>query len=169
MQVLKFGRRGYTGTDGSFVVAPPLVRRARRVLACMQPKVLVVDDEANVRQILLFVLAPVSETLEASNGYDALRIIRNEKPSLVLLDVMMPEMSGLAVLKAALEISPALHVVMLTGESDLGIVRHALDAGACAYMTKPFDPKMLRAEVGRLLEDIKAPRADYRPWRVAAY
>ena len=133
----------------------------------MRPKVLVVDDEATVRQILLLVLNEISETLETSNGQDALRLILSEKPSLVLLDLSMPEMDGLAVLKAALAIDPDLRVVMLTGETDLEVARRALEAGARAYITKPFESKVLIDEIGRLLEDLKGAPASDRPWRVS--
>jgi len=133
----------------------------------MRPKVLIVDDEANIRQILLFVLNPVSDTLEAANGRDALRLIQSEKPSLVLLDIAMPEMDGYAVLKAALELVPTLYVVMLTGQQDIKVIQRFLEAGARAYITKPFDPKVLRSEVGRVLDDLTTPSDSYRPWRIA--
>ena len=132
----------------------------------MGPKVLVVDDEADVRQILLLVLERVCDASEASNGFDALRLIKSERPSLVLLDVAMPEIDGLEVLRTARLIDPELVVVMLTGESDLAVAQRALESGARSYMTKPFEAKTLRDEIQRLLEDLAAPRAPYRPWRM---
>jgi DNA-binding NtrC family response regulator len=134
----------------------------------MRPKVLVVDDEANVRQILLLVLDTVSEVRETSNGQDALRLIVGEHPNLVLLDVGMPEMDGLTLLKAALAVSPGLRVVMLTGQTDLKTARRALEAGARAYITKPFDAATLRREIGYLLKDVGEDETIYRPWRMAA-
>ncbi|PIR19253.1 MAG: hypothetical protein COV48_03025, partial [Elusimicrobia bacterium CG11_big_fil_rev_8_21_14_0_20_64_6] len=108
-----------------------------------------------------------SDTLEAANGRDALRLIQSEKPSLVLLDIAMPEMDGYAVLKAALELVPTLYVVMLTGQQDIKVIQRFLEAGARAYITKPFDPKVLRSEVGRVLDDLTTPSDSYRPWRIA--
>lgn len=134
----------------------------------MDRKVLIVDDDANVRQALLLVLQPVCDALEASNGLDALRLIKKWKPDLVLLDVSMPEMGGLGILRAALERDPALAVVMLSGHGDLRVARRALEEGARAYMTKPFDAHELRDEVARLLDAMSAPPASGRPWRVAA-
>lgn len=134
----------------------------------MDRRVLIVDDEANVRQTLLLVLEPVCEALEAANGLDALRLIRKWKPSLVLLDVSMPEMGGLGLLRAALARDPALAVVMLSGHGDLRVARRALSEGARAYMTKPFDARSLRAEVKRLLDDMARPAAPERPWTVLA-
>ena len=130
----------------------------------MQRKALVVDDEADLRRILLCVLAPVCEVLEASNGPEALRLLRNERPRLMLLDISMPEMGGIAILEAALVSDPSLIIVMLTGEQDLAVAKRALEAGARAYITKPFDSQFLRVEVQRLLEIVDA--VPYRPWRV---
>jgi DNA-binding NtrC family response regulator len=131
------------------------------------PKVLVVDDEAEVRQVLSLVLDPVCEVLTASNGMDALRLIRKEKPRLVLLDVSMTEMGGLGLLKAVRACDPALAVVMLSGRRDLRVVKRALDGGARAYITKPFEAAALREEIRRLLADLGASKAPDRPWRVA--
>lgn len=134
----------------------------------MGRKVLVVDDEADIRQTLLLVLDPVCEAMQASNGLDALRMIRIEKPSLVLLDISMPEMGGLGILRLAHKINPALLVVMLSGHSDLRVAKRALLEGARAYITKPFDAHVLRDEVQRLLDDMSLAAEPYRPWRVLA-
>lgn len=134
----------------------------------MERKVLVVDDEGDVRQTLLLVLHPVCRVLEASNGMDALRLMRKEKPSLVLLDVSMPEMGGLGLLRAALRQDPSMNIVMLSGQSDLRVVQRALQDGARAYMTKPFIAHELRDEVKRLLDELAAGKATSSlPWTVA--
>ena len=135
----------------------------------MPEKILLVDDDPDIRLVLRGALVASGALLEASNGRDALRLIRTEKPRLVLLDVTMPEMDGIETLRAARGIDPDLVVVMLTGECDVSIAKRALDAGARAYVTKPFDETYLRAEVRRLLEgDETRNREDAsgRPWRV---
>ena len=119
----------------------------------MPGKILIVDDDPDIRLILRAALAPVGPLLEASNGKEALRLIRKEKPHLVLLDVVMPEMDGIEVLKAARLVDPHIVFVMLTGQSDVGQAKRALDAGARAYVTKPFDEIYLRNEVRRLLTE----------------
>ena len=128
---------------------------------------LIVDDDADVRRVVLGILRPLCEILEASNGKDALRLLSAEKPSLMLLDMTMPEMSGLDVWKEARAFDPALPIVMLTGDSDLGSAKCALDDGARAYITKPFAPETLYEDVRRILAGSEgAEESSGRPWRV---
>lgn len=134
----------------------------------MTPKILVVDDDAETRRVLCCVLAPVASVIEAGCGAEALLKIRDEKPRLVLLDVVMPELGGLEVLRSALELTPTMSVVMLSGQSDIGVAKSALDRGARAYITKPIDPQELRDVVEDLLgfgaSDGEPDRR--KPWRV---
>ena len=134
----------------------------------MARKILIVDDDADLRKVLCGLLTPLGKILDASNGAKALTLIRDEKPFLMLLDVTMPEMDGLTVLTNALSIDPKLVVVMLTGELDLKVAKTALDAGARAYVTKPFDPASLCAEVRRLagIGDDSEEEPSGRPWHV---
>jgi CheY-like chemotaxis protein len=130
--------------------------------------ILIVDDDVEVRKTLLLLLAGAGLLLEASNGLDALRVIETQKPRLILLDITMPEMGGIDVLQAALKIDPSLTILMLTGENDITIAKGALDFGARAYITKPFDGAALRGEVEDLMAKISGSGgpAPYRPWRV---
>ena len=130
-------------------------------------KILVVDDDADVRRVLASILEPVAEVVTAADGEDALRLLGAERPDLVLLDLTLPGVDGLEVLRRARAARPDLLVVMLTGERDLALARAALDAGARAYFTKPFDPDQVRAEAARLTGRDQGPGADGRPWRVA--
>jgi CheY-like chemotaxis protein len=134
----------------------------------MATKILVVDDDADLRKVLRGLLAPLGTVVEAGDGPAALRLLSSERPAVMLLDVAMPEMDGLTVLMDALSIAPNLAVVMLTGELDLHIAKRALDAGARAFVTKPFDPATLCADVRRLagLPGDLADEPDGRPWRV---
>ena len=127
-------------------------------------KILIVDDEEDMRRMLRGVLNPVCEIIEASNGLDALCLLQREKPRLLLLDMALPEIGGLEVLSAALRIAPTTLVVMLTGDGDIESAVTALERGARAYITKPFDPAYLCREVARLLEPPM--KAGDQPWRV---
>jgi two-component system, NtrC family, response regulator AtoC len=128
------------------------------------PKVLIVDDDDELRRLLGGLLSPVCEVLDASNGIDALCLLQRARPRLILLDLAMPEMDGLEVLSAALRLAPAVQVVMLTGETDVSSAVRALNKGASAYVTKPFDPAYLREEVVRLLAPSGRPGG--APWQV---
>ena len=81
----------------------------------------------------------------------------------------MPTMGGLEVLRALRGfITAPFPVLMLTAETDIDVARSALDCGATAYITKPFDFEVLRREIKRLLEKTPQKEQDksYRPWRV---
>jgi DNA-binding NtrC family response regulator len=134
----------------------------------MPHKILLVDDDPDMLQVLRWALAPIGGLLEASSGRAALRLIKEHRPRLILLDVAMPGMDGIEVLKRARAIHPTAIFVMLTGLTDIAIAKEALDGGACAYITKPFDDQYLCGEVRRLLEkpDKKSEAASGRPWRV---
>jgi DNA-binding response OmpR family regulator len=137
---------------------------------CMPDKILVVDDDPDMLEVLRWALSPIGTVLEASNGREALRLIKSHRPRLILLDVAMPGMDGIEVLKRVRSFDSKVIVVMLTGLTDIEIAKEALDSGARAYITKPFDDRDLGAEVERLLEkgDKKAGIAAAAgcPWRV---
>jgi DNA-binding response OmpR family regulator len=134
----------------------------------MPQKILLVDDDPDMLQVLRWALAPIGGLLEAKNGRTALRLVKCHRPRLILLDVAMPGMDGIEVLKRARALDPNVIVVMLTGLSDIAVAKEALDNGACAYITKPFEDQFLLAEVQRLLEKSKQkPEASSgRPWKV---
>jgi CheY-like chemotaxis protein len=132
----------------------------------MERPILVVDDDPDMRRVVRDVLGGLGPVAEAADGADALRQLREGPALLVVLDVAMPGLSGIEVLSAALELRPDLRVLMLTGDTDLECARMALDIGAGAYVTKPFDGRVLRSEALRLLEKPARRRDEDPPWRV---
>lgn len=134
----------------------------------MDQKVLVVDDEPEMLALLRRSLDPVCPVLEAGSGPEALRLLALERPGVMLLDLIMPRMSGLEVLCEALRMDPTLRIMMLTGDASVESARRALEQGARAYITKPFDPESLCGEIRRLLADSGRGEAApaYRPWRI---
>ncbi len=105
-----------------------------------EKKILFVDDEAGVRGVLLkFFKEKGYSVLEAESGERALQVVSSENVSVVLLDMEMPGMDGLATLKKLLEINPKLGVVMATGVQSDERVKSALELGAYGYVLKPFD------------------------------
>lgn len=110
--------------------------------------VLIVDDDALVRTSLRDALEPSGyRLLEAVDGEQALRIIEQEQPALVLLDLLMPRVSGLEVLVQARLRSPGSRVVVLSSMSEPGVVEQALRSGACAFIAKPFHPLEILSSV----------------------
>lgn len=114
--------------------------------------ILICDDDPCIRQVLANLLSPHYAVIEASDGREALQLIAERRPDLVLLDLTMPELGGLEALKIYHETHPSLPTVVLTGHCGLDIARRALDLGARSVFTKPFRPGPLLAEVSRAVE-----------------
>ena len=117
-------------------------------------KLLVVDDEESLRTILRDELSHRDFIVkDAENGAMALEILRNERQDIVLLDVRMPEMDGLEVLRVIRKNNLAGKVIMLTGVDELKIARESLQSGANDFMTKPFQFQALFACLDRVLKE----------------
>lgn len=123
----------------------------------MSPRVLIVDDEAYVRLLIEQTLEDLEddgvELLAASNGEEALELIKESPPELVFLDVMMPKKDGIEVcrtLKHELGVSNV-YIIMLTAKGQEFDKRSAEEAGADEYITKPFDPDELYAKALEVL------------------
>lgn len=103
-------------------------------------KILVVDDAAFMRMKATRLLTEHGyQVTEASTGAEAVEQYRRERPDAVLLDITMPDMDGLAALKALRQIDPAAKVTMVTAMGQQSIVLEALKSGAQDFIIKPFD------------------------------
>jgi len=110
-------------------------------------KILIVDDEKNIVDILKFNLKKEGfETIEAYDGEQALELALNEKPDLILLDVMLPKMDGFAVCRT-LRQTTSTPILMLTAREEEVDKVLGLELGADDYITKPFSPRELMARV----------------------
>ncbi|MEO6880028.1 MAG: MtrAB system response regulator MtrA [Mycobacteriaceae bacterium] len=113
----------------------------------MKPRILVVDDDAALAEMLTIVLR--GEGFEASvvgDGSRALEAVREVKPDLILLDLMLPGMNGIDVCRAV-RAESGVPIVMLTAKTDTVDVVLGLESGADDYVMKPFKPKELVARV----------------------
>jgi len=138
-------------------------------------RILVVDDEAPVREVLSEYFTSQGYTVHAaSGGKDALAAIRRDRPDLVLLDVRMPGIDGVEVLRRIRELDDALAVIMVTANEDAALARETLQLGAFDYVGKPFDyvyldravsAALLRSSVESAAE--KPDEAD--PWQRLAH
>jgi len=117
--------------------------------------ILVVDDSPTIRRMVRAALAPVGETrfVEAETGLEAIERLAFAPVALIVLDLNMPDMHGIEVLKfvRAHESYRGIPVLVLTTRQDDASRAAALGAGATAYVTKPFAPATLAGEARRLL------------------
>ncbi|MBA7479180.1 Alkaline phosphatase synthesis transcriptional regulatory protein PhoP [subsurface metagenome] len=117
-------------------------------------KILIVDDEPHVIKSLTFVLTKEGyDVSSADNGEDAMTKIRQSKPSLVFLDVMMPKKNGYEVCQEVKKDSGLrdIRVIMLTAKGQEADRQQGLEAGADEFMTKPFSPMGIVDKVKELL------------------
>jgi two-component system alkaline phosphatase synthesis response regulator PhoP len=124
----------------------------------MAKKILVVDDEEYMHRLMGHHLARAGyEIIGARNGQEAVQRALGEKPQLVLMDVMMPEMDGLAALKELkkAEGTRGIPVIMLTTNARMLTKEESASSGAAAFFTKPFSPTQLLLEIKRLLPETK--------------
>lgn len=126
-------------------------------------RILVVDDEPEIVALVVYHLARAGYRVSsASSGTDGLELARRERPALIVLDLMLPGLSGYEVLEA-LHNDPAtadIAVLMLTARREEGDRVRGLTLGADDYLTKPFSPQELVLRVGAILRRVSAPRAD---------
>jgi PAS domain S-box-containing protein len=116
-------------------------------------KIMVVDDEESFRMVVRMLLEKKEHTIiEAASGGEALKKIEVEKPDLILLDVMMPGMTGLQVLKEVKHKHPEIDVIMVTAYGNLERAIEALRLGAYDFIQKPMDNEEFLASVNRCLE-----------------
>lgn len=121
----------------------------------VRKKVLVVDDEIKIVEIVKAYLEKNEySVITAFNGKDALKIFEKEKPSLVILDLMLPDLSGEEVCKQLRKIS-RVPIIMLTAKVSEKDVINGLNIGADGYILKPFSPNELIARVSAILRRAK--------------
>jgi CheY-like chemotaxis protein len=126
--------------------------------------ILIADDEPEVVQLVRMILEWEGyKVVAAADGLETLERVETHNPDLILLDVRMPKMSGLTVLEhLAKSEAVAIPVIMLSVVTTQPEVRAALQRGAVAYLTKPFELKEMTRLVGQILAMDSAQRDAYR-------
>ena len=116
-------------------------------------KILVVDDESGiVEEIQIFFEEEGFEVHTADSAKDGIAVLRRERPDLLILDMKLPDMSGIEVLKISKKEFPATKVIVNTGYVDQKIIDEASELGRDAFLNKPFNLLALKEEVDRLLK-----------------
>jgi len=121
------------------------------------PVILVVDDEESILKFFHRILKKEEYTVfTADNGKEALEMLNRKRPDLVILDLKMPGMNGIEILREIKKIDKNVEVIMITGYGTMKTARIAMRLGAYDYVTKPFDVNYIMA----LIKDVLSPASD---------
>ena len=116
-------------------------------------KVLIVDDEPNVRRLSRKILSNTFDVVEAEDGRQAIEIANNQKPDVILMDMMMPRMDGLSACHAIKKApnTKSIPVIMVTAIGFELNIKLSQQMGATGYVTKPFSSQDLLDKIGEVL------------------
>lgn len=116
-------------------------------------KLLIVDDQFGIRILLNEIFQKEGyQTFQAANGVQALNLVQNENPELVILDMKIPGMDGLEILKRVKKINESIKVIIMTAYGELDMIQEAIDHGAITHFSKPFDIDEIIAAVKKELD-----------------
>src|SRR5215217_4021511 len=122
------------------------------VAETQKPRVLIIDDEEQIRHLLIDVLGSSYDCSDAGSAEEALAALAEVTPDLVISDIDMGGMSGLELVPLVHSLSPDTVVVMVSGNQDIEFAIKALRVGAFDYITKPLDLRHVEASVERALK-----------------
>lgn len=136
--------------------------------AVTEARLLVVDDEPNIRDLLASSLRFAGyDVLSAGDGTEALRLATSEKPDLVILDVMLPDMDGFTVTRKLRASGIDMPILFLTAKDDMRDKVEGLQAGGDDYVTKPFGLEEVVARINAILRRTKSSATEQPMLRVA--
>jgi two-component system alkaline phosphatase synthesis response regulator PhoP len=125
-------------------------------------KVLVVEDDRSIQMVLELVLTRMGkcEVLVAGEGRLGLSMIKQHKPDVILLDLMLPGMDGFEICQHAKEDpeTQRIPIIFLTAQPQPAAIAKAMNLGAAAYMIKPFDPATIITQINEALARVNAPQ-----------
>ena len=114
-----------------------------------RPTILICDDEEGIRESFKLILSDNYNLEFAHNGLEAIEFLRKSSPAAMLLDIKMPKMHGLDILKEVKKLKPSLPVIIVTGYQSVEMAQEALKLGAADYIPKPFDSKQILRAVSQ--------------------
>jgi CheY-like chemotaxis protein len=121
-------------------------------------KVLVVEDDRSIQMVLELVLTRMAkcEVVTASEGNQGLAAIKQHKPDVILLDLMLPGMDGFEICKRSKEDPETKHIpiIFLTAQPQPAAIAKAMSLGAAAYLIKPFDPAKIVSQINEALAKV---------------
>jgi len=154
------GVQSALGQGTRFTIRLP-VRIEREDTKAERPRILIVEDDRDVREVMLELMRDRFEVLCAEDGEDGVRLARLERPDVVLMDLFMPRLDGFAALEDLRRDPRTLEtpVIFLSGSGDEQVKLRVLGLGAADYLVKPFSPRELLARVEKALETTRQRRA----------
>jgi two-component system, response regulator, stage 0 sporulation protein F len=118
----------------------------------MSGKLLIVDDQYGIRILLNELFQKDGyNTFQAANGVQALAIVAKEEPDLMILDMKIPGMDGLEILRRVKKTNPEINVIIMTAYGELDMIHEAMELGAITHFAKPFDIDEIREVVRKEL------------------
>jgi len=147
----------FEGTDSSALESSPYTPNLEIV-------VLIVEDNADLLMVLGSTLSRFYKVLKASNGVEALKVIKENEVDLIVSDVMMPEMDGISLCKTLKEDIDYSHtpVLLLTAKNQIADRIESYNAGADAYISKPFEMEVLMARLNSLIQNRQNRNKEYQ-------
>lgn len=125
-------------------------------------KILVVEDDRSIQMVLELVLSRMAkcQVVTASEGLQGWAMIQEQKPDLVLLDLMLPGIDGFEICQRAKtdETTKHIPIIFLTAQPQPSAIAKAMALGAVGYIIKPFDPVKLIEQINEALDRVQAPR-----------
>jgi CheY-like chemotaxis protein len=122
-----------------------------------RPRILVIDDDSNLSRTLADILRVKGyEAVSAANGAEALALLRENPVNLALIDIGLPDISGVEVLKRIKADYPSTEAIILTGNASLDSAIEAANSGAFSYLVKPYDIEQLMLNIRRGIEKRQA-------------
>ena len=116
-----------------------------------KPTILICDDEEGIRESFKLILDEDYHLRFATNGPEALELLKSFTPDLMMLDIKMPKMHGMEILKQVKKLKPKLPVIIVTGYQSVEMAQEALKLGAADYIPKPFETKEILKAVQNAL------------------
>ena len=136
----------------------------------MKNKILVVEDESDLRLIISDVLCEEGyEVLNASNGLEGIKKVKEENPDIVVADVMMPQMDGFTMTKEIRKFNSHIPILFLTAKSSIEDIEEGFETGANDYIKKPFELRELIIRIKALLRKNIRPSVETRIYEIGNY
>lgn len=115
-------------------------------------KILIIDDEDNIRNLLKNILIDIADVYDAESGTKGMQIFQKEKPQLIMLDIMLPDTSGIELLQRIREQDKNVKIVMITAYETIKSVIDIMNINISGYITKPFVIKDVREKIKNILQ-----------------